>query len=168
MRRYSSAITMCVKNRWACARHASGGAEDRCPREERLDRHETERLVPLRGVPYAARAREQRGLLPAVHLPDVLDRARETRSPAAGDDEPVAGVFGGFDGPVVTLRAVEVAEKQIELLHPLGKAAEDVLRGIEPVVDEDLAPVTAGVVARQEDGVDVGGRAGLQVAVDRV
>src|SRR3989442_8599889 len=78
----------------------------------------------------------------------------------------MARPFRRFHGPVVALGAVQLAEEEVVLFRPLGEAPEEVLRRVEAVVDEHLAPVAARVVARQEDRVGGEGGAGLEVAVD--
>src|SRR5947208_14525543 len=126
---------------------AASRPEDRRTREEGFHGHETERLVPLRRVPQAPGACEQRRFRRAVHFTDELDRSRKAGPPAAGDDQSVTGVLGGFYGPVIALSAVQLAEEEVVLRRALRETSEDVVGGIEPVVHEDLAVVTARVVS---------------------
>src|SRR5438046_9053986 len=105
---------------------------------------------------------------PATQPAHVLYRPCESGPPAARQAQPVAGVLRRVDRPVVALRAVQLAQKEVELLRSLGEPAEEVLRRVEPVVDEHLAAVTAGVVARQKNRIGVERGAGLQVVVERL
>src|SRR5207247_8832109 len=75
---------------------------------------------------------------PSLHDALPIYRPREARPPTAREHQPVAGMLGGFDRPVVALGAVQLAEEEVELFRPLGKPAEEVLRRIEPVVYEHL------------------------------
>src|SRR5438132_1563556 len=88
-------------------------AQYRCAREERLDGHEAERLVPLSRVPQAAGARQQRGLRRTVHLAHVLHGSGEARPPATRYDQAVAALLCRFDRPVIALGAVELPEEQV-------------------------------------------------------
>src|SRR5207247_764694 len=104
----------------AMRERAAPGAEHRRAREQRFDRHETERLVPFGRIPETARAREQRRLGRAVDFADVLDRAREARPPAAGHDQAVARALRRLDRPVVALRPGQIAQEQVVPFRSLG------------------------------------------------
>src|SRR5439155_26962274 len=123
---------------------AAARADHGRAREQRFDRGQPERLVPLRRHPEAAGARQQHRLAFAVDFTDVLHRAGEGGPPAARNDELPAGALRGFHGPLIAPVAVQLAEKQIPLLLA---AAKDVLGGVESVVDEDRTAVALGVIA---------------------
>src|SRR5689334_3342966 len=78
----------------------------------------------------------------------------------------MAGVLRRLHRPVVALRAVQLAQEQVVLRAALRVAAKYVVRRIEPVIDERLASVPARVIPREENGMGIGLRPGLQVAVD--
>src|SRR5690349_21204528 len=78
----------------------------------------------------------------------------------------MARVLRGLHRPVVALRAVQLAQEQVVLRAALRVAAKYVVRRIEPVIDEGLASVPARVIPREENGMGIGLRPGLQVAVD--
>src|SRR4029077_498654 len=147
-------------------KRSAARAEHRRAGEQCLDGHEAERLVPLRRIPEASGAREERGPRRAVYLAPLLYRSPETGSPAARDDQRMAGVLRGFHRPMVALRAVQLSQEQVVLCAPLRGAAKHVVRRIEPVIDEGLASVPACVILREENGVGIGLRSGFQVAVD--
>src|SRR5439155_16018304 len=107
-------------------------------------------------------AGEQHRFAPSTDLADVLDAARKGWPPAAGDDQASPRALRGVDRPLVTTVAVQFPEKQVPLLFA---AAEDVFGGVEPVVHEDRAAVSFGVVAGKKDRVRGEGRVGLPVAV---
>jgi hypothetical protein len=80
----------------------------------------------------------------------------------------VARAFRRFHRPVITLGAVQLPEKQVVLRPAFRKPPKHVVRGIESVMNEDVALVTARVVTGQENAVGIGRTAGLQVAVNRL
>src|SRR5213596_211861 len=110
---------------------------------------------PTRPGSTGTSTREQRRFGGAVHLTHELDRSREAGPPAARDNQTVAGPLRGFHRPVIALGTVQRPEEQIVLRRAPGKTPEDVVRGIEPVVDEDVAVVTTRMVAREKDAVGI-------------
>src|SRR5438105_8367033 len=141
---------------------AAPGSEYGSAREQRLDCRQAEWLVPLRRHPEAARAREQRSLPLAADLADVLDDTREAGPPATRDDQSSAGSLRRFDRPVIAAIAVQLAEEQVPLLLAV---AEDVFLGVESIVDERIAAVAPGVVARKKNRMGRQRRSRLPVAV---
>jgi len=113
------------------------GPEHWRAREQRLDRHQAERLVPRGRVPQAPGAREQCRFRAAVDFTHELDRPRETGPPAARDDQTMAGALRGLHRPVIALGAVQRSQEQVVLRRTPGKAPEDIVGGVEAVVDED-------------------------------
>src|SRR5205814_7498854 len=61
-------------------------AEYRSAREQRLDRRQSERLIPLRRHPETARAREQHRLAVPAHFSDVLEHPGKTWTRTSGHD----------------------------------------------------------------------------------
>src|SRR3989442_10429282 len=76
-------------------------------------------------------------------------------------------VYNGLDPAEYVFRRFPKRAEQFDLFlgnlhsakgyHWAVEAAKHVFRRIEPVVDEHFAAVSAGVVAREKDGVDLGG-----------
>src|SRR5207237_10172141 len=85
--------------------------------------------------------------------------------PATCDDQSAAGPLRRFDRPVIAAIAVQPSEEQVPLLFAM---AEDVFLGVESVVDERIAAVPPGVIAREKNRIGWKWRYRLPVAVQRL